>query len=62
MPQRHWEHKRDPYAETRLRVAVMAGNAFAWVEIDVEDLERAKAFYEAVFSFQLEKLESQIPI
>ena len=40
----------------------MAGNAFAWVEIDVEDLERAKAFYEAVFSFQLEKLESQIPI
>ena len=40
----------------------MAGNAFTWVEIYVQDLERAKAFYEAVFGFQLEKLESQIPM
>ena len=40
----------------------MAANAFAWVEIYVQDLERAKSFYEAVFGFQLEKLESQIPM
>jgi predicted enzyme related to lactoylglutathione lyase len=41
---------------------LMAANAFAWVEIYVQDLERAKAFYESVFGFQLEKLESQIPM
>lgn len=38
----------------------MAGNAFAWVEIYVQDLERAKVFYESVFGFSLEKLESEI--
>jgi predicted enzyme related to lactoylglutathione lyase len=30
------------------------------VEIYVQDLERAKTFYEAVFDFKLEKLQSEI--
>ena len=39
----------------------MAENPFAWVEIYVQDLERAKAFYREVFGVQLEKLESPEP-
>jgi predicted enzyme related to lactoylglutathione lyase len=31
----------------------MAANPFTWVEIYVQDLERAKTFYEAVFDFKL---------
>jgi len=40
----------------------MAANAFTWVEIYVQDLERAKTFYEAVFDFKLEKLQTEIPM
>lgn len=32
-------------------------NPVGWFEIYVEDLERAKAFYEAVFDIQLSKLD-----
>lgn len=36
----------------------MAANAVSWFEIYVQDLPRAKAFYERVFDRTLEKLES----
>ncbi len=36
----------------------MKGNAVGWFEIYVEDMPRAKKFYEAVFNRKLEKLES----
>jgi len=34
------------------------GNAVGWFEIYVEDMPRAKKFYESVFNRKLEKLES----
>lgn len=34
----------------------MAGNAVAWFEIYVQDMDRARAFYEAVFEVGLERL------
>jgi predicted enzyme related to lactoylglutathione lyase len=40
----------------------VAANPFTWVEIYVQDLERAKTFYEAVFDFKLEKLQTEIPM
>jgi predicted enzyme related to lactoylglutathione lyase len=36
----------------------MSHNPVAWFEIYVQDLERAKAFYEKVFQVKLEKLSS----
>lgn len=36
----------------------MNGNPVGWFEIYVQDMTRAKAFYEAVFDVQLSKLES----
>lgn len=36
----------------------MAGNAVAWFEIYVQDMDRARAFYEAVFEVTLERLAS----
>lgn len=36
----------------------MANNAVGWFEIYVQDMNRAKAFYESVFKIQLERLES----
>lgn len=36
----------------------MKHNPFDWVEIYVQDLNRAKRFYEAVFGFKLQKLEN----
>jgi len=36
----------------------MASNAVGWFEIYVQDMGRAKAFYESVFKTQLQKLES----
>ena len=36
----------------------MNGNPVGWFEIYVQDMPRAKAFYEAVFDAQLSKLES----
>lgn len=35
----------------------MARNAVGWFEIYVQDIDRAKAFYEAVFDQELESLE-----
>lgn len=35
----------------------MDGNPCGWFEIYVQDMERAKAFYESVFGVQLAKLE-----
>ncbi|OIO71816.1 MAG: lactoylglutathione lyase [Zetaproteobacteria bacterium CG_4_9_14_3_um_filter_49_83] len=35
----------------------MKGNAICWFEIYVQDMERAKCFYEAVLQTKLEKLE-----
>jgi predicted enzyme related to lactoylglutathione lyase len=36
----------------------MQSKPVGWFEIYVQDMKRAKAFYEAVFAVQLEKLES----
>ena len=36
----------------------MASNPVVWFEIYVEDMERAKKFYETVFQTKLEKLNS----
>jgi hypothetical protein len=36
----------------------MANNPIGWFEIYVQDMNRAKAFYESVFGIQLSKLES----
>ena len=36
----------------------MANNAVGWFEIYVQDMNRAKAFYESVFKTQLQKLEN----
>lgn len=35
----------------------MAGNAIGWFEIYVDDMDRAQAFYEAVFEVKLQTLE-----
>ena len=35
----------------------MASNPVGWFEIYVQDMNRAKAFYESVFQTQLQKLE-----
>jgi uncharacterized protein len=37
---------------------MMKPNAIIWCEIYVQDMERAKQFYESVFELQLEKLDS----
>lgn len=39
----------------------MNRNPVGWFEIYVQDLARAKKFYEAVFDIELTKLESPIP-
>ncbi len=39
----------------------MANNPVAWFEIYVQEMNRAKKFYESVFAVSLEKLESPIP-
>jgi len=36
----------------------MENNPVCWFEIYVQDIDRAKQFYESVFQFKLEKLES----
>ena len=36
----------------------MTSNPVGWFEIYVQDMERARSFYEAVFSVRLERLES----
>lgn len=36
----------------------MSRNAVGWFEIYVDDIERAKTFYEAVFAVTLDRLES----
>lgn len=38
----------------------MSSNPIIWFEIYVQDMNRAKAFYESVFAVRLEKLESPI--
>ncbi len=39
----------------------MTPNPFRWVEIYVDDMERAKAFYQAVFRTELVRLENPEP-
>ncbi len=39
----------------------MTCNPIVWFEIYVQDMARAKRFYEAVFGFSLTRLESPIP-
>ena len=39
----------------------MAGNPVGWFEIYVQDMTRAKAFYEAVLAVKLEPLSSSAP-
>ncbi|MDB5849125.1 MAG: lactoylglutathione lyase [Rhodoferax sp.] len=39
----------------------MASKPVGWFEIYVQDLKRAQAFYEAVFVFKLEKLDTPDP-
>ncbi len=36
----------------------MANNSVGWFEIYVQDMDRARRFYEAVFSIRLERMES----
>ena len=36
----------------------MANNPIGWFEIYVQDMNRAKGFYESVFATRLERLES----
>ena len=38
----------------------MASNPVGWFEIYVQDMNRAKTFYESVFKTQLQKLESSV--
>ena len=38
----------------------MGHNAVAWFEIYVQDIERAKKFYETVFNVKLERLQSDL--
>lgn len=37
---------------------IMTNNSVGWFEIYVQDMNRAKAFYEAVFSCRLERMEN----
>ena len=39
----------------------MANNPVSWFEIYVQDMERARKFYEAVFQVRLNKLNSSVP-
>lgn len=39
----------------------MSKNPMEWIEIYVDDIERAKSFYEKVFGFTLDKMESPDP-
>lgn len=39
----------------------MTGNPVGWFEIYVEDIERAKQFYESVFETKLQKLNAPFP-
>ncbi len=39
----------------------MANNPVVWFEIYVQDMDRAKKFYESVFAVRLAKLDSPIP-
>jgi predicted enzyme related to lactoylglutathione lyase len=39
----------------------MVQNAVCWFEIYVQDMERAKRFYETVLQVKLEKLNSTVP-
>jgi predicted enzyme related to lactoylglutathione lyase len=39
----------------------MAQNPVCWFEIYVQDMERARRFYEAVLQVKLEKLKSTVP-
>ena len=39
----------------------MKNNPVGWFEIYVEDMDRAKVFYESVFKVNLEKLNSPVP-
>lgn len=39
----------------------MTPNPFRWVEIHVNDMERAKAFYQRVFNTELTRLENPEP-
>lgn len=39
----------------------MLTNPVGWFEIYVQDMQRAKAFYESVFQLKLEKLETPVP-
>jgi len=39
----------------------MTGNPVGWFEIYVQDMERAKAFYQAVFEVQLARIDTPAP-
>lgn len=39
----------------------MSQNPARWFEIYVQDMERARAFYESVFQVKLEKINSVVP-
>jgi uncharacterized protein len=39
----------------------MEGNAIGWFEIYVQDIERARAFYQAVFEVPLRRLGTAVP-
>lgn len=39
----------------------MSANPIGWFEIYVQDMDRAKAFYETVFHVELEKLNDEQP-
>jgi predicted enzyme related to lactoylglutathione lyase len=43
---------------SQVRKNVMASNPVRWFEIYVQDMARAKTFYETVFKLKIEKLDS----
>jgi uncharacterized protein len=53
-----FDSDRAPAPDTHTREEAMAMNAVGWFEIYVQDMERARKFYEAVFQTRLDRLES----
>src|SRR5688500_10220630 len=52
-----YRHLKEREKSTKWRT-IMGKNNVGWFEIYVDDMERAKAFYEAVIGVKLDKLES----
>ena len=51
-------HSKSDLSHFLFTEAAMASNPVGWFEIYVQDMSRAKTFYESVFGSRLERLES----